>query len=1041
MILARISIRQPVFATMMIVALLVLGATSYFALSVDLFPEVNFPFVVVSVNYPGAASETVEIDITKKVEEAVNTIAGVKHIISTAYEGYSLTMVQFTLKTDALDAAAEVRDRVSSIRDDLPETIEDPVVRRFDPTERPIISLAVSGSQPMRDLTKYVDDVIRPRLESVEGVGAAKIIGGAVREIQVRLNPDKLKALDITPQMVAMKLQQANVEIPAGRMVDASREWIVRTMGKFNSVDQMRELVILTPQGRLVRLDEIADLIDTEVDPTSASRLNGQPAVGIDINRQSGSNTVRVAAGIKEVVAQIETELPAGMKITIARDESKFINDSISEVLTNIVWGGSLALVVIFLFLANLRTTIIAGLTIPISIIATFTLMNMLGFTLNLMTLLGISLAVGLLIDDAIVVIENIYRHMEMGKSARQAAIDATDEIGLAVSATALSIIVVFIPVAFMSGIIGQFFFEFGLTVAFAITVSLFVAFTLTPMLSSRYLQGRELLEQKTLYKKLQWWGRMFKNFEEKYYTPALKWCLNYRFLTMGVAVVVFISSLFLLPLIGTEFMPQTDEGVLFIGFEGLSGDRLNTTVENIKPVEELLKLRPEVVSILTTIGSGSQPVNKGGILVRLVDLADRDIRVDSLAKLVRDELIDIPGFFFTVMYQEKKGGDRPVELSIRGADLDQLEIYGDEVWSRIKDIPGLVDIKSSAEAGKPEIRVEINRDLASDLGVNVYDVAMGLRYYIDGQVVTRYKEGDDEFDVRLQIAEEYRQRPEILGMLPLPSSKEIDGRDRYTVTLAQIADFSRGVGASEVKRYDRKREVRISGGVVDRPSGDVRDDIMMVVDSISLLPGYSITAVGEAEMQEESSANIMIALFLAVVFIYLVLASLYNSFVDPLAIMMSQPLAIVGAFVSLFLFSTPFSIMSQIGIVLLMGLVTKNAILLVDFAKQRRTAGMERNEALLQAGQIRFRPIMMTALSTIFGVLPLALALGSGAEFRAPIARAVIGGMISSTVLTLLVIPVVYTYLDDIAHGNFRAILGMKPKAKLELAKDAPPV
>jgi hydrophobe/amphiphile efflux-1 (HAE1) family protein len=1031
MILANVSIKRPVFTTMMIAALLVLGVTSYFALSVDLFPDIDFPFVVITVVYPGADAETVEIDITKKIEDVVNTIAGVDHIESTSYEGYSLTIIRFTLETNSLDAAAEVRDRMSTIRADFPDDIEEPVIQRFDPFAEPIISLAVSGPQSMRDLTDFVDDVIRPRLESISGVGAATIVGGTKREIQVRLDPKALKAFDITPVKVAMKLRAANIEIPAGRVVDGSREWIIRTMGRFTSVQQIRDVVILTPHGRMVRLDEIAEVIDTEVEPTSASRLNGVPSVGLGVRRQSGANTVQVADDVKLELMEIERELPAGMEITIARDNSRFIRDSIHEVLMNMAWGGGLAILVIFLFLANVRTTIIGGLAIPISIVASFTLMRALGFTINMMTLLGLSLAVGLLIDDTIVVIENIYRHMEMGKKPMQAARDATAEIGLAVSATTFSIIVVFLPVAFMSGIVGRFFYSFGMTVAFAIAVSLFVAFTLTPMLSSRFLKQRTEFQKTTIYKRLQGWSNAFKYVEQNWYRPALRWCLSHRFLTVAVAVMAFLGSLAMVPIIGTEFMPQTDEGMFYISFEGLLGNKLQTTVERIEPVEKLLLKYPEVVSVLTTIGSGANPVNRGGIAVKMVDQSERDLSAGSMVKIVRERLKDVPGFFFTVSMEQEESGWKPVELSVRGHDLDQLEKYSEEIMNRIRHVPGLVDMESSQEAGKPEIRIHLDRDLASDLGVSTYDVASVMRQFIDGDVVSRYKESDKEYDIRLQIAEPYRHDPQSIGMLPIPSMKEIEGRDRFVVPLEQIARIEQAAGPSEIKRYDRMREVRISGGISDRPAGDIRADVIAIADSISLMPGYSVTAVGEAEIMQESFQNIFVALALAVIFIYLVLASLYNSFVDPLSIMMSQPLAIVGAMVSLFLFGSAFSIISLIGVVLLMGLVTKNAILLVDFTRQRRAQGMERNASLLEAGPIRFRPIIMTALSTVFGVLPLALGIGPGAEFRAPIARAVIGGMASSTALTLLVIPVVYTYLDDLAHGNFRAFFGLRPKKK----------
>ena len=1029
MILSDISIKRPVFAAMMSLALIVLGVTSYFALSVDLFPNIDFPFVIVSVVYPGASAETVETDVAKKVEDACNTIAGVDNIQTTAYEGYSLTFIQFTLETNGLDAAADVRDKVASIRGELPVDIEEPVVQRFDPEEQPIISLAISGNQADRDLSDYVDKTIRPRLENLSGVGAATLVGQAEREIQIRLDPERLSALDISPSLVAAKLRSANIEYPGGKVNEDGREFILRTMGRFTSVQQIRDMVVLTPHGRLVRLSEIAEVIDTEKERTSASRLNGRTSVGVEIRRQSGANTVQVASDVKKEIEKINAGLPAGMNIAIVNDQSVFIENAIEDVLVNIAYGGTLAILVIFLFLANLRTTIISGLAIPTSIIATFTLMRLLDFTINFMTLLGLSLAVGLLIDDAIVVIENIFRHLQMGKKPMEAARDATNEIGLAVSATAFSIIVVFLPVAFMSGIVGQFFYSFGMTVAFAIAISLFVAFTLTPMLSSRFLNtGSEV--KNGFYKKLQGFGDFFAYIEREWYRPALRWCLGHRFTTIGLATLAFIASMYLGSFIGTEFVPETDESYVYVNFEGRAGNSLEKTIEQIEPVEKMIMNHPEVTSVLTTLGAGSNPVYKGLITVKMTDLDQREISADSLSKLLRVELKSAPGLFYTVGLQADAHGV-PISISVRGSDLDKIDDYANLLMEQIRDIPGTVDLQSSMEAGKPELRVNLNRDLISDLGVNVADVALTLRTFIEGDVVSRYKEGEDEYDIRLQIQENYRNDPNSLGTLPVPSAKEITGRDRFVVPLNYIAEVTPGSGPAEIKRYDRMREVRISGNVVDRSSGEVRADIQLVMDSMNLPQDYSMSMVGEAEWMAESFQNILLALVLAIIFIYLVLASQYNSFVDPLSIMMSQPLAIVGAVVSLLIFKSNLSIISMIGIVMLMGLVTKNAILLIDFAKQRRAQGMERDRAILEAGPIRFRPIMMTALSTIFGVMPLALGFGSGAELRAPIARAVMGGMISSTFLTLLVIPVVYTYFDDIAHGNFRAIFGLAPKQK----------
>lgn len=1029
MILSDLSIRRPVLAVMMTMALLVLGVVSYFALPVDLFPNIDFPFVVVTVVYPGAGAEAVETDVTKKIEDAINPISGVKHIQSISQEGYSQTLVEFTLETDALDAAADVRDKVTAARGQLPLDVEDPIIQRWDPSAQPIISLAISGPQPRRDLTDYADDVIKKRLESIPGVGSATLVGPAEREIQIRLDPEQLAAYDLSAARVASAITAANIELPAGRVTEGNRELVLRTMGRIDRVKAMENIVVLTPHGRLLRLGEIARIIDTEAEVRSASRLNGLPAVGLDITRQSGANTVEIAERVKRELAKIRAELPAGMNITIARDNSVFIRDAVEDVLVNIAYGGTLAVIVIFLFLANMRSTLISAIAIPASIIATFTLMNAMGFTLNMMTLLGLSLAVGLLIDDAIVVIENIYRHLEMGKTPIEAARDATSEIGPAVAATTFSIIVVFLPIAFMEGIVGRFFFSFGVTVAFAVAVSLFVAFTLTPMLSSRFLKPEAELEKTKLHHALARWDNMFRHVERKWYRPALRWCLRHRFLTALFSVLAFFASLGLVPLIGSEFIPETDQDIFFVSFEGLPGESLETTIHHIEPVEKLLLERPEVTSVLVTIGSGTRPVSAGTITARLVSKSDRALGADSLTKIVRRELKAIPGYLFTVSKGESEGGGYPIELSIRGPDLDELENIADTVFSIASRVPGVADLKSSLEAGKPEMQIHLRRDLAADLGVTPAAVAQTLRLYFDGDVVTRFKDGDDEYDVRVQVAQAVTNDPAGISQLSIPSTKEITGRDRFTVPLAQVASVTRTSGPSQINRYDRIREIRLSGNVIDRPAGDVRADIMTALDSLRLMPGYQIGAVGEAEIQEESFGSIFTALFLAIIFIYFILASQYNSFMDPLSIMAALPLAIIGAMGSLWVFGSPLSIMSLIGIVLLMGLVTKNGILLIDFARQRREQGMERNEALLEAGPIRFRPIIMTSLSTIFGALPLALALGAGAELRAPIARAVIGGMISSTILTLLVVPVVYSYFDDLAHGNFRAIFGFKPK------------
>lgn len=1019
MILADVSIRRPVFAVMVIVALLVLGATSFFKLAVELFPNVDFPFVVVTTVYPGASAEAVENDVTKKVEDAVNSIEGLADIQSTSREGLSQVVLRFDLEMDGKEKAQDVREKIAANRGGLPQEIEEPVIMRYDPADAPIMSLVISGDRSPRELTQIAKDKVKKRLESKRGVGAVELIGGYEREIQVEVDIDKLAAYELSPFDIERAIQSQNLELPGGKINEGGKEFLVKTMGRFDNLDELRDLVVATPSGQFIRLSDVASVIDGVKERKSLSRLNGRRAVALDIKKQSGGNTVEIADLIKEEVEQLRLEIPADVELVIAQDNSTFARNAVHDVEINMIYGSILAVIVIFLFLGSSRPTIISALAIPTSIIATFTFMNALGFTLNFMTLLGLSLAVGLLIDDAIVVIENIYRHIEMGKPAKSAARDATSEIGLAVTATTFSIVVVFLPVAFMKGIVGRFFYSFGMTVAFAVVVSLFVAFTLTPMLSSRWLKKEKSRKgtRNPIFMITNLWNGFFDAVRIKY-TGILRWALGHRVLTLFFAMVAFIGGLMLYPIIGFEFIPQTDRAEAFVSFETAPGSDLNRSERIVEKIESVINRHPEVTNIYSVIGGETSPLNKGVITVKLTPKNERDISASQFIQMLRSELRSVAGAKISVAAEGGGGGhDTPVAYSVTGDQEEKLIYFTQALEEIVRSTPGAVDISNTLSKGTPEIRINVDRNKVADLGLSMMQIGSAVRLLVQGDVVSRYRDGEDEYDIRLRLQESQRNLSSSLKNFLIPSDKEIDDVDNFQVPLSRVAKFTKWGGPTEKTRFDRKREYRITANAQGRFSGNVREDIEAEYAKLDLPPGYAIAPVGEGEFQKEAFGYIFEALFLAIIFIYLLLASQFNHFLDPISIMASLPLSLVGAFLGLLVFGSSISIMSLIGVIMLMGLVTKNAILLVDFTKQGRARGLSRTDALLEAGPIRFRPIMMTTLSMVFGVLPLALALGPGAELRAPIARVVIGGLISSTFLTLVVVPVVYTVVDDIGN------------------------
>ena len=1027
--LADVSIRRPVFATMMIFSLVVLGLFSFMKLNVDLYPNVDIPYVIVTTVLPGAGPEQIETDVTKKIEDAINTVSGVDFMQSTSQENVSLVVVAFKLEVDGKAAAQDVREKVAAIRADLPKEIDDPVIQRYDQASLPIMSLAVSGARSQKEITEIVKNTIKKRLENIPGVGNINLVGGAEREVNLIIDADKIAAYKLTINDVIQGVAAANVEIPGGNLIKNERQVLLRTNAKFKDVKDFEQIVVANPKGMPVYLRDVGTVDDGIKEQTSITRLNGNSAVGLNLIKQSGSNTVDVAKQVNKQIEELRKELPKDMSIIVAQDNSVFIKDSINDVLFDILYGGLLAIIVIYLFLANMRATIISALALPSSIIASFIMMYALNFTLNMMSLLALSLAVGLLIDDAIVVIENIYRHMMQGESPMEAAKSASDEIGLAVMATTFTVVAVFIPVAFMPGIVGRFFYQFGMTISVAVMVSLFVAFTLTPMLSARWLskEDEDLADKKDLlHRGLHKFNMMFEYMSHSY-RRMLRWSLLHRKTVILVSIIIFVASFMLLGQLGSEFFPETDQSEYYVIVKAAPGSSLEQTSALCAQVEKHLQSRPEVKYLLTTIGAGNDPVTKANIYVKTIPRKDRRYSITTMMAQTREFTKSIAGAKFSYLVQGGPGGaEKPVMFSVRGESLNKLQVIAAKVEKIIKATPGAVDADNSLEQSKPEARVMIDRAKANDLAINPLQVASGVRAMVDGYVASQYQVGDEQIDVRVKLQKDNRTEIKDITALTFKSNKKLLNGNEFLVPLSDFATIENAVGPSQINRYARQKEIRVDCNVLGRTSGDVIADVSKQVKNIPLEPGYSIEIVGEGKEQAESFFNILLSLMLAIVFVYIVLAAQFESFSHPFSIMLALPMSLVGAAIFLFLFKSTVSVMSLIGIIMLMGLVTKNGILLVDYTNTLRSRGLSRFEALLEAGPTRLRPILMTSFAMIFGMMPVALSFGEGSEFRKPMGQAVIGGIITSTFLTLLIVPVVYTLLDDF---SFRKIFKRKKK------------
>ncbi len=1037
----RVSIQNPVMAVMVMLAFVVLGLFSYQRLSLDQFPNIDVPTVVVSMDYPGASPEIVESEVTKRIEEAVNTVAGISALSSRSYEGTSLVIIEFNLDVDGRKAAEDVREKVALMKPLLRDEVKDARISRFDPAAQPVFNVAVLAKDTTttpQELTTWAKQVLQKRLENVRGVGAVTLVGGVDRQVNIQLKPEAMEALGISTEQVAAALRSENQELPLGNVRSPELDRVVQINARLKTPREFRDIVVARKAGgSVVKLWQVADVADGPQELESLALYNGQRTVLLSVQKSQGENTIAVVDGLMAALKGAADVTPANIRTEVNRDNSRAIRVSVANVQRTLIEGAALTVLIVFLFLNSWRSTVITGLTLPIALIGTFLFMYAFGFTINTITLMALSLCVGLLIDDAIVVRENIVRHVQMGKSPRQAALDGTQEIGLAVLATTLSIVAVFLPIGFMGGIVGKFFHEFGLTIVVAVLISMFVSFTLDPMLSSvwhdpaaeghgRHRGAPVTLYDKTLGRVTGWFDRFTESLSNGY-QALLAWALVHRVKTVLAAFGTFVLALVLLGAVGKEFVPKADFSETQINFYTPVGSSLEVTEMRAQQIDELLRTLPEVRHTVTTINSGfAQGKIYGSVYLRLVDRKQRSRSVAELAAPMRALMDRVPGITVTNIGAVDLGGSKSIVFSIQGPDLGELERLSGQLLPRLAQIPGLVDLDSTLKPDKPTIAVDVKREAAADLGLNVNTLANTLRTMVAGVSVGNWRAADGEnYDVRLRLAPGSRDSLADLQHLPLVIGSNTDGTARV-VRLSQVAEVRASTGPNQINRRDMTREINVDANPLGRSTGEVTADIRAVLDSVAWPPGYRYSFGGSTKNMQESFTYAVGALALAIVFIYMILASQFKSFLQPLALMSSLPLTLIGVVLALLAFRSTLNMFSIIGIVMLMGLVTKNAILLVDFAIRARedhtgpdgtvVPGLERSAALLEAAKVRLRPILMTTLAMVFGMVPLAFALTEGSEQRAPMGQAVIGGVITSSLLTLVVVPVVYCWLDDLA-------------------------
>ncbi len=1018
--IADVSVQRPVFALMISAALVVLGWFSYRSLGVDLMPKTDVPVVTVFVALPGASAEEIESQITKPLEEVVNGIAGIDELSATSDQGSARVTITFTLEREIETAVQDVRDKVATIVNRFPRDTLAPVIQKIDPDAAPILIVSTAGKRSLKEITDIADKKVKQILETVNGVGDVQFTGDRRREIQLLLNADRLVAYGLTVDQVRQVVQRQNVDLPGGTFKNGPTEIALRTMGRLQKAEDFNHIIVsYRTDGSAITFADIGRVVDTTEEARSTLRLSNETGVGLIIRKQSGANTIEVVDRLMARVERIRTTMPPDITLRTDRDQSRFIRRSLEDIQIHLILGGFLASFVVFLFIRNLRVTLIAGLAIPVSIIGTFTVMRVFGFTMNNMTMLALSLATGIVIDDAIVVLENIFRYMEEKRvSAKEAASAATSEIGLAVMATTLSLVVIFLPVAFMTGQIGRYFYSFGITSAAAITLSMLVSFTLTPALCAWWLREQDLPKHSTRTEG--WYGRI-----DAVYGRMLEWALRHRAAMMGLAAAVTVSAVFIFPYVGQELVPDDDQGEFSINVRLPKGTTFETTDQYSRLIEADLAQLPEQ----TRIGA---IVNPGNMMypMTMTPLESRDVSQQEVMRQARALLRKYKGARISVSGGTDLsgassagpgrggGGGNRLNILIQGPDIEQLQTYVGQLMAALRTMPGVVDVDTNFEPTQMELRVVADRARAADLGVSIDSLSSSLRTLVGGEEISRFKDGDDQFAVRLRLDEQYRRDPARLGDLLIPARTP-----QGVVRVSDVAQLKMERGPASIDRYNRQRQVSVNANLDNIPLGDAVAAARVKVDELQLKAGYQAVFGGGARQLSEASNDFVVAIVLAVAFIYMVLASQFNSFIHPLTIMTALPLSLPAGLLALLITRNTINVYSAIGLMMLFGIVKKNSILQVDYTNTLRAQGMDRHQALIEANHVRLRPILMTTLSIVAGMVPIAFGRGSGAGSRASMAVTIIGGQMLCLLLTLLITPVVYSYFDDLRERGFSSV------------------
>jgi hydrophobic/amphiphilic exporter-1 (mainly G- bacteria), HAE1 family len=1032
--LSDLSIRQPVFIAMVMAALILVGSIFYTRMPVDLLPDVSLPIVAVQTVYPGADPQQVEQAISRVIEDQVISINGVEGVRSSSLDSVSMVVIEFSMETDPKVAFDEVRARVESVRNRLPADAREPVIGKMDFSAAAALILAIAdrtGQYAPEQLRAFADDIVKPRIERADGVATVDVAGGRVRQVNVELRADRLQAHSLSPQQVIQAIRSENLDIPGGRVVEGESEELLRTVGRVESMDQLGSISIATPRGAIVKLRELATISDSYADMRTISRLDGQTSVTAEVKKQSGTNVIQVVDAVYDELDTLRREYP-DLEIGVAVDQSIFTRDAVHDVQIAMLLGGLLAGLVVLLFFRDIRNTLVTVVGLPIIVLGTFAVLHVIGITLNMVTLMALSLTIGILIDDAIVVRENIFLHMERGEEPRVAAGHGTAEIALAVVAITTTIMVVFAPIAFTGGMTGKFLREFGITVVVAVGISMIEAFTLAPMLSAYFF--RRIPPARHAPGRRRGFRQLFAGVNSGY-RRLLGWSLRHRFVVVVLSIAIFAGSAAIVPTMSQSFLPVIDQGEFGAVIELEPGARLADTDEAAREAERILMADPDVKQLFVSLGSSTGPVNRATLHIKLTSLG----KTDEVIERVRPQLVAaLPDATVrvqkqaTTAYMVGASGmgaarGRPIQFAVEGRDLDLLQQVSDEIMARMNQVPGVTDVSSSLDEGRAQQLITIDRERAADLGISTAQVGSTIRTLVNGEVAGSYRSGDRDIDILVRLEEADRHSAERVLQIPILSSKA------GVLPISSVASAVPSTEPTRIDRQDRQRQIIVGGGFTGRDMGPILAEAREAVAAIPVPEGVTVYLSGDAKYMDEAFEQLTFAILISVAFVYMILASQFGSFIHPFTIMLALPFSVAGALISLLIVGFSLDMLAMIGMILLMGLVAKNSILLVEFINQLRRRGLPTREAILEAGPIRLRPIMMTTLAMIFGMIPVAIGFGAGAELRQPMGVSVIGGLIASTMLTLVAVPVAYSLIDDLGQWIKRRFLGPPPALDIE--------